>query len=366
MKLLRISPSILDIPFRESFKHASAERAATQTLWVQCATATGVTGVGEGCPREYVSGESLESALAFVAKHQDAWMAEIDSVDALRMWVETNRVSLDVNPAAWSAVELAILDALAIEKNCSIEKLLGLPELCGNFLYTAVLGDASAASFQKQLERYLANGFTDFKIKLSGNLELDMQKIAVLRATGVPAGRVRADANNLWPDVASAVLHMKALNFAFMGLEEPIRTGSPQALRQVAVALGTKVILDESMLRLDQIGDFEEDPQHWIVNLRISKMGGILRSLDMLSAIREAGFGLIVGAHVGETSVLTRAALTIANQGRDILIAQEGAFGTHLLAHDVVEQPLMFGHGGILEFATGGKPGLGLDVRVPT
>lgn len=366
MKLLRISPSILDIPFQESFKHASAERAATQTLWVQCATATGITGFGEGCPREYVSGESLESALAFVAQHQAAWMAQIDNVDALPGWIETNRVSLDANPAAWSAVELAILDALAKENNCSIEKLLGLPELSGNFLYTAVLGDAATASFQKQLERYLANGFTDFKIKLSGKLDLDMQKVAVLRATGVPAGRVRADANNLWPDVETAVLHMKALNFAFMGLEEPIRTGSPQDLRQVAVALGMKVILDESLLRLDQIGDFEEEPQHWIVNLRISKMGGILRSLDMLSAIRKAGFGLIVGAHVGETSVLTRAALTLANQGRDILIAQEGAFGTHLLAHDVVEKPLMFGHGGRLEFAAGGKPGLGLDVRVPS
>ncbi|MDO9421012.1 MAG: enolase C-terminal domain-like protein [Herminiimonas sp.] len=366
MKLLRINPSILDIPFKESFKHASAERVVTQTLWVKCETAKGINGFGEGCPREYVSGESLESALAFVAQHHECWLAEIDSVDALRAWIKVNRVLLDANPAAWSAVELAMLDALGIENSCSIEKLLGLPELCGDFLYTAVLGDASTAKFQSQLERYQTSGFTEFKIKLSGNLDLDKQKIAVLRAAGVPASRVRADANNLWPDVDSAVLHMKALNFAFMGLEEPIRAGSPQALRQVAVALGMKIILDESLLRLDQICDFEKDPQHWVVNVRISKMGGILRSLEMLSAIRRVGFGLIVGAHVGETSVLTRAALTVVNQARDILIAQEGAFGTHLLTHDVMEKPLMFGHGGVLEFDARGKPGLGIDVRILT
>jgi len=45
---------------------------------------------------------------------------------------------------------------------------------------------------------------------------------------------------------------------------------------------------------------------------------------------------VIVGAHVGETSLLTRAALTVANSARDLLVAQEGAFGTHLLARDVV------------------------------
>lgn len=365
MKLLRVRPCILEIPFRESFKHASAERISTQTLWVECQTAQGISGFGEGCPREYVSGESLESALAFVARHHDSWVAEIDSVGALRAWVEANRPALDDNPAAWSAVEIAMLDALGWENNCSIEKLLGLPELCSKFLYTAVLGDASEAKFQAQLERYLDTGFTEFKIKLSGDLDLDKSKAAILRAAGVPACKVRADANNLWPDADSAILHMEALDFAFIGLEEPIQVGSPQALRRVAKALGMKIILDESLLRLDQLGAFAMDPQCWIINLRISKMGGILRSLELLSAIRKAEVGLIIGAHVGETSVLTRAALAISNQARDIVIAQEGAFGTHLLVHDVVETSLMFGHGGILAMKLGGRPGLGLDVRMP-
>jgi len=52
---------------------------------------------------------------------------------------------------------------------------------------------------------------------------------------------------------------------------------------------------------------------------------------------------------VGETSILTRAALTIANSYRDIVIAQEGAFGTHLLEKDICEPSIMFGAGGILQ-----------------
>ena len=77
---------------------------------------------------------------------------------------------------------------------------------------------------------------------------------------------------------------------------------------------------------------------------------------------------VIVGAHVGETSLLTRAGMTVSNGARDLLVAQEGAFGTHLLARDVVEPPLMFGPGGVLDvdgLGIGRAPGLGLTVLNP-
>jgi hypothetical protein len=57
---------------------------------------------------------------------------------------------------------------------------------------------------------------------------------------------------------------------------------------------------------------------------------------------------VIVGAHVGETSVLSRAALVLASAAGDAKIAMEGAFGTHLLERDVCDPALMFGEGGKL------------------
>jgi hypothetical protein len=64
--------------------------------------------------------------------------------------------------------------------------------------------------------------------------------------------------------------------------------------------------------------------------------------------------------------VLTRAALTVANTYRDILIAQEGALGTHLLEHDICMPVLMFGKAGLLDpIIISGRTGLGLvDSRV--
>ena len=94
-------------------------------------------------------------------------------------------------------------------------------------------------------------------------------------------------------------------------------------------------------------------------------MGGLLRSLAVSRAARDARVGLIVGAQVGETSVLTRAALAVAHVSRDILVAQEGAFGTLLLERDICDPSLMFGAGGVLDVAAYPhlqQPGFGLTV----
>ena len=80
-------------------------------------------------------------------------------------------------------------------------------------------------------------------------------------------------------------------------------------------------------------------------------MGGILRSKNIAEQARDYGIKIIIGSQVGETSLLTRAALTLANYVKDLVIAQEGAFGNLLLKNDICESPIMFGMNGILESA---------------
>lgn len=343
-----IRAQALDIPFKVQFKHASASREATQTLWVEARDDAGRIGYGEGCPREYVTGETLEGALAFVVRHAAACSARIADVGALRAWVDDKRSVIDRAPAAWSAIELALLDLFAQRERCSVEQLLGLPALDGSFRYTAVIGDGPIARFDAELARYIQAGFRDFKIKLSGDLERDRGKVASLRAGGIDAGRVRADANNLWQDVDAAGAHLRALDYGFTALEEPLRADDLAGMAQLAGQLRCAIILDESALRIAQLAALGAWPVPWMVNLRISKMGGLLRALAFADAARAAGLRIVIGAHVGETSVLTRAALCVAHVSRDILFAQEGAFGTHLLARDVIEPPIMFGAGGVL------------------
>jgi L-alanine-DL-glutamate epimerase-like enolase superfamily enzyme len=339
----------LEIPFKTAFAHASASRDTTHSLWVEARMRDGATGYGEGCPRDYVTGETLEGALAFVARFTDIWPKEIRDAETLATWTRTHRAEIDANPAAWCAVELALLDAFSHQAGKTIEALLGLPAIAGKFRYTAVIGDAAAKRFGAELSRYRQAGFRDFKIKLSGDLQRDVDKVALLDAAGITPDSVRADANNLWTDAGEAIRFLSSLDFRFKALEEPLRAGDHAGMNAIAAETGCSIILDESLLRADQLSSFADSPARWIVNLRISKMGGLIRSLELLELVRRSQLGVIIGAHVGETSLLTRAALAIANAGRDLLVAQEGAFGTHLLEHDVIDPPIMFGAGGTLD-----------------
>ena len=133
--------------------------------------------------------------------------------------------------------------------------------------------------------------------------------------------------------------------------------------RQVGAACGTRIILDESLTRREQLGDLDELGS-WLLNLRVSKLGGLQRALEVAADAAERGLAVIVGAQVGETSLLTRAGLTVMNAAHSNLTAAEGAFGTRLLRRDLTSECLMFGHAGALDArALADRPGLGLQIH---
>ena len=356
----------LDIPFTTAFRHHSAVRTATQSVWVKVQSGECV-GMGEGCPREYVTGESIASVQTFFHTYCEALCQTVGSVEALVAWAADHTAVIDANPAGWCAIELAMLEFFAKREGVTVEQLVAVVPTTGTFRYSAVVGDSKLDVFQETVARYFAMGFTDFKLKLSGDPAQDRAKVDTLRDLfDVEKLRVRVDANNLWNDAESAVRHLNDLQFSFVGVEEPLSANALDGMRMVAAQTGVPIILDESLLRADQIPALAADPDCWIINIRVSKMGGLLRSLAVLGAAHAAGISIIVGAQVGETSVLTRAGLVVAREAAGGLFAQEGAFGTHLLQTDVAHPPLMFGPAGVLDadaYGLSGRVGWGLTLR---
>ncbi|MCB1984312.1 MAG: hypothetical protein H6936_16455 [Burkholderiales bacterium] len=349
MQIEHLSMQSLEIPFKQSFRHASAVRKSTETVLVKAISKSGHVAYGEGCPRCYVTGETTESALQFFERIS-AHIYGIRCLNDLKRWISYHEAEINKNPAAWCAVELALLDLLAREVGESVDSLLGLPELSNSFRYSAVLGADDLAVYAKQLQRYVQMGFADFKVKVSGNLAQDQEKIALLKNMNTRASlTVRLDANNLWKDATQAIEYVSALNFPFQGIEEPLAVNDYTGCQKISAVLKIPIILDESFLNNAQFDDLTEYPGNWVINLRISKMGGILRALAIAQKAEEMNIPLVIGAQVGETSILSRAALSVVNACREQVVAQEGAFGTYLLKRDVTDHPIMFGKGGKLD-----------------
>jgi L-Ala-D/L-Glu epimerase len=337
----------LKIPFRLQFNHHSAERAITQAVLVR-AHGQEHTGYGEGCPREYVTNESLVTARDFFETIQPQLLAQVVDLSSLMVFRSEQAARIRANHAAWCAVEMALLDLFAKEKGVSVEELLGLAPLKGRFLYTGVIGSGSAAYFANIAQRHVDMGFTEFKIKITGDPAVDYPNLLLLQQLR-PSMRVRLDANNLWETPEAVVRYCAALPVVVHGLEEPLQGKGLAQLAQLHQDTGIPIILDESFCAFEQLEHIRPYGDALLLNVRVSKVGGILNALAIVEQLKQQNMRVIVGAQVGETSLLTRAALLVAQQLGAHCLAMEGAYGTLLLASDLVAHPLMFEKGGILE-----------------
>ena len=75
------------------------------------------------------------------------------------------------------------------------------------------------------------------------------------------------------------------------------------------------------------------------------------KGLRLIQELKKLGWPVIIGCHVGETSLLTRAALIPAYAAGENLIAQEGAFGDYLVEREPVDPILKFGRNGMLDLS---------------
>jgi L-alanine-DL-glutamate epimerase-like enolase superfamily enzyme/pimeloyl-ACP methyl ester carboxylesterase len=342
----------LKLKLKTTIRHASATRNEGESVWV-CAARNGYSGYGEGCPRVYVAGDELESSIKWIKENFSDGKADFGNLSDLKQWIERNGGAIDRYPSAWCAVEMALLDLFSREAECSVEKLLGLNGSSLNARYTAVLGDDKKWKYTTLADKYLIRRLSDFKIKLSGNLDRDREKLTVLEELAVRHDvkeiRIRLDANNLWKNRCDeAIEYIKALGGRIFALEEPVGARNAADLSRISVATGLPVILDESLCTMDDLSLYTDRPGKFIANIKISRVGGLVRALELIGNLKKIGWPVIIGCHVGETSLLTRAALTAASAAGESLIAHEGAFGDYLVEREPAEPMLKFGHAGML------------------
>lgn len=363
--MLELSWGSFPVGMRFRFKHASADRREAENVIVRLVGTDGQVGYGEGCPRDYVSGETCATAFKFIAAHRSDFTSALSDLESLKKWIGTNITAIDRHPSAFAAMEIAALDWLGHRSGKSIEDLLCVSSSQRVHRYSAVEGDSAPVATLALTAAYRAFGFSDYKLKLSGNETRDRQRLSAWRAAAGPSARIRADANNLWLSADACIAHIRKLGNPFWAIEEPMKAGDFGGMNRISISLGTRIILDESLCLIDQLSTYGREPSRWIVNVRVSKMGGVLRSIDLACRARDLGIDVIIGAHVGETSILTRAALGVANALKCGPLAQEGAYGDILLKRDLAQPSLKFGRGGMLDpakYCLADRPGLGLGV----
>src|SRR4051794_36610262 len=139
MRVAELSAHVVRIPLKKRIKHASHARTETDNVIVRVRLNDDSVGWGEGVPREYVTGESADSALDLLkasdlkAQLSDCrdFASALATVEAFKPVAVPGDARGVQGNAARCAVELALLDAYGRafgEPMCNVTKYLA-PDL---------------------------------------------------------------------------------------------------------------------------------------------------------------------------------------------------------------------------------------------
>jgi L-alanine-DL-glutamate epimerase-like enolase superfamily enzyme len=119
------------------------------------------------------------------------------------------------------------------------------------------------------------------------------------------------------------------------------------------------VMLDESLCGYPDAVHAVEKGTADLLNVRLSKCGGIIPTLKIMELARRSGLGIQLGCHPGESGLLSAAGRHLACQVSGIRYL-EGSYDRHVLARNLIAEDITFRYGGRAWPIEG--PGLGVTV----
>lgn len=375
MSLSRLELFQVAVPLKKPIRHASHERTTSENLIVRVTLPEGQIGYGEGVPRDYVTGETIESTFATlrgldVARHLGDPASFEEVIHRLEELVlpetEADPRGMAGN-AARCALELAILDAYGQRFGRSMgeavrlvsESRAWLREVPGPVRYSGAITAESPRKERISAWKMRLYGFAQVKIKVGVTGQDDPARLATLRRILGRHLDIRLDANEAWPAGELLDRVRPLLPFGPTALEQPVPHAEVDALTDLRPQLGVPVMLDESLCGLPDAVRAIATRTTDLFNVRLSKCGGIVPSLRMMALAFANGLGVQLGCHPGETGLLSAAGRHVASQVRDLRYV-EGSYDRHVLAENLTVEDLTFRYGGRARPLSG--PGLGVRV----
>src|SRR5882724_3244581 len=369
MRIDRATIFCLRIPFVEAFKHSTSARSFSDSIVVRVRAEDGAVGYGEGLARSYVTGETVESMVSHIVNRLWPAVARADygeisrSKDPLTALSSINE-SLPEDRAdgviAWhaarTAIELALIDCLLRSKNLSLGKIL--PAKRPSVTYSGVITAGSIDAAVRHARYFKLFGLKYLKIKIDTTNPVE-RVAAISRAVGSGIS-LRVDANGAYDAVTATKILSALHDFGVEAAEQPIKRSCPTELAHLRSSSPIPIVADESLVTLEDARALIDARACDYFNLRLSKCGGIFRTLQMARLAGSAGVRVQLGSHVGETAILSAAGRHVAAHLEHVDFV-EGSYGGLLLAEDISRDSVVFGHGGVGPLLRG--PGLGIKVR---
>jgi muconate cycloisomerase len=374
MHVTEMTAYVVRIPLKKRIKHASHTRTETDNVIVRVHLNDKSVGWGEGVPREYVTGESADTAVDLLkSSNLKSQLGECrDFAGALRI-VEAMKpaaVSGDTRGvqgnAARCAVELALLDAYGRafgEPLCNVTKYLAsdLYQFRDRVQYSGAITSArSGVKLRLAAWRMRIFGIKHLKVKVGIEEHDDAYRLRLIRGRVGKGVEIRVDANEAWPAAVAAEKIRELEPYGIAAIEQPVQHAEVDRLAEIRKQVKTPIMLDESLCGMADAERAVANGLCDLFNLRLSKCGGFIPSLRLAQFAKKHGLGYQLGCQIGETAILSTAGRHFATSVKDLL-AVEGSYDRHLVQYALGDEDVTFGWGGWAPALV--RTGLGIGIQ---
>lgn len=337
MKIQSITVSENKKPFNFNFTSAHIDRNQPDSLIISFEFDNGLLGLGETTPRAYVTGETcLTVARAFQECFAPAlFSADIESfedVSLLMGALEKLCTGSDFPHCncALTAVELALMDGLGKYLGVSTGSFLG-PVVRESVPYALSVPFMTLEQIERTYPVFEPFNIGFLKAVVGHDNEYNIEKLKLIRSLVGDDPVVLLEANGHLSLDEAITLCRLAEPYNITGFEQPLPAGELEGLIELKKKTGIPIILDESICNSDDARRFLDNDAVDIVNIKIAKCGGLVQSCQIAELTRRYDKVCHLGAHVGETAILTAAGLhfgmTIPNirffEGFSFMLFQE-------------------------------------------
>jgi len=275
MKITRIKAYSVELPLKEGNYAWSGGKSVSvfDSTIVEVETDSGITGYGEACPLgpaylpAYAGG--VRAGLLELAPHligQDP--THIAPLNRLM------DAAMKGHPYVKSPIDIACWDILGKVTGRPIVDLLGGRFGADVVLYRAI-SQQSPEEMADKVAGYRAQGYRRFQLKVGGSADVDIRRIHAVAAKLQDGDRLVADANTGWL-MHDAMRVVRGVADVDVYIEQPCF--SYEECLSIRRHTHLPFVLDEVIDSVDAVLRASNNRAMDIVNLKISKVGGLTKA----------------------------------------------------------------------------------------
>src|SRR5436309_4583352 len=291
MKITRIFAHRVELPLHEITYNWSGGKSVTvfDSTIVGLETSTGLIGYGEVCPLGpfYLPAyaEGVRAGLHELGPH----LLGKDPRQLGRV-NRTMDAVLKGHPYVKSGIDIACWDILGQATGMPVCELLGGRYGSDFHLYRAI-SQQSPEEMARKVMAYRAEGYRRFQLKVGGDPDVDIERIRAVAAKLQTGDRLIADANTGWR-MHDALRVIRAVRDVDVYIEQPCATY--EECLAVRRHCDQPFVLDEVVDSIDMLVRGKADQAMDVVNIKISKFGGLTKARQARDLCVSLGFTMTI------------------------------------------------------------------------